>query len=792
MRRELPGVAVVTAIVVLAMAYLTAGGILTGQDAATQFYPWYGFLGEGLRAGRIPEWNPSQFAGAPFAADPQSGWTYVPAMVLFTLLPRVAAIVAFLAFHLWLAGVACWALARLIGISRVGALVAAVAYMGSGVMLGRLPCCPASYELATWVPVSLAGVEVAVQSRSWRGRVVGWSITGVALSQVLAVWLGQGAYYVLLLTGAYLAYRTLLDPPDAGAPLARWHDRFALLALHGAVVLVIGFGLAAAGILPRLEYNTVSNVAGGVYQGSGAAEAQVGGASSEAVISRIFQPSLYYPGAVCLALAVAAVVLVGRRHAARFWLGLAIITVVLAIPATTPVHWLFYLLPRFEALHGHWPERVVLITYIAPAMLAGGMVSSLGERHPPARAVVAATLPLTVLLGFVVLGATVPIAVPLAVGTASLLVLVSTRSTGAAAGRTIPLALLLLIGVDAAVANRGLARDAPFGGYHRMAVGAFDEPPGSALFLQGRMAGEGPFRFAGYDPALAFVEDGQPVLYRYQFASHATRSLLVNNAATTFGLEDVQGYNPIQILTYAEYVAALNGTAQEYHGANILPAGLDSALLDQLNLRYLIVPATVSPERMDLPGLLAEWEVVYADADVRVLRNPRALPRGWVVHDVRGATAEDALAMVASRAVDPRRTALVQGPLPPVEAANGSGDRVDILPSADADEMRVRVRTEAAGFLVLSEIAYPGWRATVDGEPVLLATTNGALRGLAVPAGDHLVELRLDSAAMRWGVWISALTLAILVGALLVTWRRESGAGHGRDGGKRHFPGPAY
>jgi hypothetical protein len=36
-------------------------------------------------------WNPHQFSGTPFAGDPESGWTYLPAMLWFTLLPLGAA-----------------------------------------------------------------------------------------------------------------------------------------------------------------------------------------------------------------------------------------------------------------------------------------------------------------------------------------------------------------------------------------------------------------------------------------------------------------------------------------------------------------------------------------------------------------------------------------------------------------------------------------------------------------------------------------------------------------------------
>src|SRR3979490_3072654 len=62
---------------------LFAADTLVGVDTASQYYPWYAFLGQSLMAGRIPGWNPATFSGTPFAADPLSGWTYLPAMILF-------------------------------------------------------------------------------------------------------------------------------------------------------------------------------------------------------------------------------------------------------------------------------------------------------------------------------------------------------------------------------------------------------------------------------------------------------------------------------------------------------------------------------------------------------------------------------------------------------------------------------------------------------------------------------------------------------------------------------------
>ncbi|MDQ2682943.1 MAG: hypothetical protein M3Y37_05400, partial [Chloroflexota bacterium] len=95
------------------------------HDNLTAYLPWYTLLGERLRAGEIPGWNPYQFSGTPFAADPQSGWTYLPAMLPFTVLDPVPAMTAKLAIELLVPGLATYALIRVLGFSPVAALAGA-------------------------------------------------------------------------------------------------------------------------------------------------------------------------------------------------------------------------------------------------------------------------------------------------------------------------------------------------------------------------------------------------------------------------------------------------------------------------------------------------------------------------------------------------------------------------------------------------------------------------------------------------------------------------------------------
>ena len=50
--------------------------------------------------------------------------------------------------------------------------------------------------------------------------------------------------------------------------------------------------------------------------------------------------------------------------------------------------------------------------------------------------------------------------------------------------------------------------------------------------------------------------------------------------------------------------------------------------------------------------------------------------------------------------------------------------------------------------MVLSEVYYPSWKAYVDGYPTHLYVADGALRAVAVPPGDHIVNCA--SSLTRW------------------------------------------
>ncbi len=84
--------------------------------------------------------------------------------------------------------------------------------------------------------------------------------------------------------------------------------------------------------------------------------------------------------------------------------------------------------------------------------------------------------------------------------------------------------------------------------------------------------------------------------------------------------------------------------------------------------------------------------------------------------------------------------------------------------SLQPNRLRLKVEARRPSFLVLSEVYYPGWEATVDGKPAPLLKADYILRGIPVMPGEHSVELRFRPRTLIWGLAISALALTGLAG----------------------------
>ena len=122
-----------------------------GGDVTQFFLGLMGFLGESLRAGELPVWNDLWGYGFPGLAESQMGVFYPPHLVLYGRMSTEAAYVASLVLHTLWGGLGAFWASRKMGVSGVGAALAAFAWSSSGFFLVHLAH-PWGYTTGCWMP----------------------------------------------------------------------------------------------------------------------------------------------------------------------------------------------------------------------------------------------------------------------------------------------------------------------------------------------------------------------------------------------------------------------------------------------------------------------------------------------------------------------------------------------------------------------------------------------------------------------------------------------------------------
>lgn len=187
---------------------------------------------------------------------------------------------------------------------------------------------------------------------------------------------------------------------------------------------------------------------------------------------------------------------------------------------------------------------------------------------------------------------------------------------------------------------------------------------------------------------------------------------------------------------------------------------------------------------MPLPHYdLNKWKPVYADGGAQILRNERALPRAWLVAEAESIDGEEALARIRGQggAFDPKRTALLE--IQPQNLPSLPGGPISRSASArvvayENNRLVIETVADTAAVLVVSEVNYPGWIATIDGARAPIHTADFLLRGVILPAGSHRMEMRYTAPAARNGALISLASL-IFLAALGVREKQKAIRGAG-------------
>jgi hypothetical protein len=185
-----------------------------------------------------------------------------------------------------------------------------------------------------------------------------------------------------------------------------------------------------------------------------------------------------------------------------------------------------------------------------------------------------------------------------------------------------------------------------------------------------------------------------------------------------------------------------------------------------LRLRHEI--AERNQHALDILNVKYTLKVDEASGSMGLALNPTALPRARMVYGYTVIAGDSQiLSTLWSDAFDHVKTVVLEEK--PGIASCASCDTVAwraAITDYGVNAISIAVETGREGLLVLSEIHYPCWKATVDGRPAPLHRADYALRAIEVPAGKHTVRCYYDDAVFRKGRDISLLSLFAVFGIM--------------------------
>jgi hypothetical protein len=759
-----PGLIVVAVLVVLwPMAF---GGMVTNQhpDVLAEWLPTHCFLGSSLSAGHVPAWNPFAMGGVPFAADPQSGWMYLPAMALYTLMPCGAALRWFVVAQPLIAGLGMYGFLRSERVSRAaataGGVVLALLIAGSYLAVSL----PFSGALA-WSAVLLWCASRLVRSGSWPAR-IGWLVAAaVAWGQVASAHLSNG---LVIGTGALAAYL-------AGALVAEVRSRRMPAGRAAAVCGLLVAALPAvnlAVLVPRIAWLSHSSLAMG-YQGLAERAAAyrgvpsgfgIGPTADAGSILALAGPVGAYAGMSALAVALGG----WRRRGGRaVWATLAAFGLVCYLLSLRAVAGALEHVFGFGSVVGnyylHEPARFRMgVLLVLPALVGFGVEAwrRSGSRRDRL---------LLVAPGVLVWWVVAPAAglVDHAVVLAVLGAVVGGAALVAAVRRPVLVALVPAVLAVELVAN-GLIGQTPRYTLHgdlEIPAETVGVPPLRQLDVRVDdylrpdrfvrvLRSLGPIRYLSIPPATPDPKRGALSLQRPQ-----DWPLEANQRAMLFGLEDVDGMNPVQSARFWWFLRATDQRAIRYNAA--FYRGPPGVALDLLDVGAVVVPAAEGCGPADPGAEAAATEGGFVLCNVRSPPPRAQLVDGWRVVGSRAA----ALRAVTAGGFDPEWTVVLESdpglPASVPRAAVGSARFV----WTGRQSARVDVRAARAGLLLVRNTYDPHWHATVDGKPAPVLPADSFLQAVPVPAGSHEVLLAYDDPSIGVGLLGSVAALAILAGA---------------------------
>ncbi len=749
--------------------------LLTERDLGAYFIPPRFFWVESIKKGDFPLWNPYQFCGQPFFANPQHGILY-PFHILFFILPFDIAFNGIIVLHFFLAGLFLFLLLKELKASVTGALISSLVFMLSGYLLS-VHSLLSTLLSVVWTPLIFLFFKRAIERRGLKQKVL------TALWMTLS-FMGGG---VEIVYGNFilLVLLILFHLKEERLEVSKYGTFKSLIERFRSLVMVsfFFFVLSAIQLIPFLELWIHSNRGGGIsYE-----EATIWSFAPRDFILFFF-PDFFgyfldikrywtnqcwlktlYTGGLPFILTLIYFLFSRRDREGEkgrmkaLFLGIIFVSFFFSLGRYNPLYpFVFKYFPFFHGIR--YPVKFLYLFIFALSITSGLGFERLREilrdkswKFFKSILFLLASLSAFLLLFFVL-------------GHSPIAMFLKFKGIDSPGFNSISTNLyhikrfffyltlfFLLLRIGSEVKWRGWSKGL---------LMAF-----LTLDLFGNMG------FYGRELTREYFQKTriQEIMTQDQgffrvFSTPKTTSLentiLMDSSKPLDFLKEkhLPSLNMLHRIydMWGVDVIRLKRTDELYRTFIQNPPISSTSLLRLYGVRYVISTSFIN-EDMDfefiygrIEGLQGEKEELLTRNTIKLYRNRKPLPRAWILGNYKVLNSKEILQRLSNPEFNPEEEVILEGTPPFVPKQKKIKGEIRIFSETNR-RFRLEVVNEEEGLLVLSDTYYPGWKAFVDGKEEKIFRADYNFRAILIPPGSHLVEFVYDPLSFKLGGWITLL-----------------------------------
>jgi len=659
-------------------------------DPIRQQIPWRKRVIDSFKEGTVPTWDATSFSGTPLLANIQSGALY-PLNILFFVLPFPVAWMLLIISQTLLAGMFMYIFLRVLALDPMPALFGSVLFSFSGTSIAWLTW-GTIVSAWMWTPLALSAVHLLITHE--RKNSTHWILIGIgALACSFFAGHLQMFFYSSLTVGVYALWQLNTHK--------KTHSLYSLLTVGVGALAIISYQLVA--ILKWLP-DTARITGGSAWQKEGffipiqhlvqflAPDFFGNPATLNYWGTWNYGEMVGYIGFAGLIFA-----LMGLGKKTSFWGLLACVALLFAVESPASSLPFVFHIPFLSSLQ---PTRLLIVVDLSLSVLAAFGFSEVlikGKKNSL----------YILILGVVLAGLWSIYAMHGRFG-------ISVENAMVIKRNLYMPTLLLGISVMFDVLLRFIKK-------HEMRMGlglliivvvAID------LLRFG-------WKFTPFTDQSLFFPKTKVISY-LESAPKPFRTMTLDDRIlppdtnTFYGIESVNGYDPIHSERYDKFIAAMergepNITPPYGYERIIVPKNINSKLFNLLGVRYILSFNELNDKR---------FKKVLTEGQTHVYENMSVLPRAYLASNIiYRKTEEEIINTLYSKDFDCKFDAVVEKPVDILSTELQSGESATIT-HYEPGKMTINVKTTQPRLLVIGNMYNPNWKATVDGKSVPIIRTN--------------------------------------------------------------------